>query len=75
MSKHDDLTYLGHVRDSIASIEEFVARGGKPLFNTDKAIQNAVIRELEIVGEATRNISYASSEISTRMFPGKSLLA
>ena len=57
MSKHNDLTYLGHTRDSISSIEEFLSRGGKNLFDKDKAIQNAIIRELEVIGEATRNVS------------------
>lgn len=62
MSKHNDLTYLKHVLDSIVSIEEFISRGGRELFDKDKAIQNAIIRELEVIGEATRNITYEFRE-------------
>lgn len=57
MGKHNNLVYVGHIRDSILAVEEFVGRGGKELFEKDKAIQNAIIKELEIIGEACRNIS------------------
>ena len=57
MGRHDDLIYLRHISDSISAIEEFTNRGGRELFDKDRAIQNAVIKELEIIGEACRNLS------------------
>ncbi|MBI2008691.1 DUF86 domain-containing protein [Candidatus Amesbacteria bacterium] len=57
MEQFNDLTYLRHILQSIGSIEDFLARGGRSLFDHDKAIQNAIIRELEIIGEACRNVS------------------
>lgn len=57
MGKHNDLTYLSHIRDSIGAIGDFTSRGGRELFDRDRAIQNAVIKELEIIGEACRNLS------------------
>lgn len=57
MGRHDNLTYLRHIGDSISAVEEFTTRGGRELFDKDRAIQNAVIKELEIIGEACRNLS------------------
>jgi uncharacterized protein with HEPN domain len=57
MVKKEDLIYLKHVRDSVLAIEEYISRGGKELYDKDRAIQMAVIKELEIVGEACRHVS------------------
>ncbi len=53
----DDLIYLEHIVESISNIEHFV-KGLTPqqfLKNVEK--QYAVIRGLEIIGEAVKNIS------------------
>jgi uncharacterized protein with HEPN domain len=56
MSKQNNRVYLRHIADSIARVEELVARGGRVLFDQDFAIQNAVVRELEVIGEAAAQI-------------------
>ena len=55
MSERDEL-YLEHVLQAIALIERFTA-GGREAFFGDEMVQSAVIRQLEIVGEAVRNLS------------------
>jgi uncharacterized protein with HEPN domain len=52
----DDRVYLGHIRDAIHDIEEYTA-GGRDAFMSDRMRQDAVIRKLEIVGEAVKHLS------------------
>ena len=47
--------YLRHILDAIASIEAYTSEG-REFFLRDRRTQDAVIRNLEIIGEATRNI-------------------
>lgn len=54
--KKDDQVYLKHIRDSIEKILTFTA-SKKGLFMSDEKTQDAVIRNLEIIGEAVRKIS------------------
>ncbi len=54
----DDLIFLQHIADAIKDIEEYT-RGGKEEFFSTKMIQDAVIRNLEIIGEAVKSISPA----------------
>jgi len=56
MSKDDSL-YLFHILDSISKIEDFIEDIDENEFKTNELIQSAVIRQLEIVGEATKQIS------------------
>jgi len=51
-----DLVYLCHIRDAIEKIERYVAVG-EAVFLTTTHWQDAVIRNLEIIGEATKRIS------------------
>lgn len=51
-----DLVYLCHIRDAIEKIERYVAVG-EEVFLTTTHWQDAVIRNLEIIGEATKRIS------------------
>lgn len=55
MSARDEL-YLAHVLEAIAAIERFTA-GGREAFFTNDMMQSAVIRQLEVVGEAVKNLS------------------
>lgn len=55
MSERDEL-YLEHVLQAITRIERFTS-GGREVFFGDEMVQSAVIRQLEIVGEAVRNLS------------------
>ena len=52
----DDRVYLLHIRDSVQRIFQYTA-AGKAVFFSETIIQDAVIRNLEIVGEAVKNIS------------------
>lgn len=50
MSDRDRL-FLGHILSAIADIAEFTTTGRKS-FIADRKSQSAVIRQLEIIGEA-----------------------
>ena len=52
----DDLAYLRHIADAIADIEKYTNDGRQDFFD-NKIIQDAVIRNLVIIGEAVKNIS------------------
>ncbi|MGD0697672.1 MAG: DUF86 domain-containing protein [Terriglobia bacterium] len=51
-----DRVYLLHIRDAIRRILEYT-REGKEAFMTRPIVQDAVVRNLEIVGEAVKNLS------------------
>jgi uncharacterized protein with HEPN domain len=51
-----DRLYLSHVRDAIARIEAYTSHG-RPAFFSETMVQDAVIRNLEIIGEAVKNLS------------------
>ncbi|HHY70193.1 MAG TPA: DUF86 domain-containing protein [Thermoanaerobacterales bacterium] len=53
----DDKVYLFHIIECIGNIENYI-EPGKAEFFKSKLIQDAVIRNLEIIGEATKNISF-----------------
>ena len=52
-----DKAYIQHILDAIRDIEEYLA--GKDFADLTKEIktQDAVVRKLEIVGEASKNLS------------------
>jgi uncharacterized protein with HEPN domain len=52
----DDRVYLLHIRDAINQIFEYVT-GGKAQFLEDRKTQDAVARNLEIIGEAVKRLS------------------
>lgn len=51
-----DQVYLHHILDAIEKIESYVAVG-RDAFMTISHWQDAVIRQLEIIGEATKRLS------------------
>lgn len=51
-----DRLYLHHILDALKKIEAYVAVG-RTVFLTTTHWQDAVIRQLEIVGEATKRLS------------------
>ncbi len=55
--KEDDV-YLKHILDAISDIEQFVAGLSQEAFFKNKEKQYAVLRALEIIGEATKNLSF-----------------
>lgn len=57
----DDRVYLLHVRDAIDRVRAYTA-GGKEAFFADTKTQDAVIRNLEVVGEAVKSVSAATRD-------------
>ena len=60
--KKDDLVYLKHIRDAIGRIGEYTHRADKRKFIKTPLIQDGVIRQIEIIGEATKNLSGKTKE-------------
>ena len=52
----DDKTYLGHILDAIDKVNVYTTEG-RDAFMADGKTQDAVVRNLEIVGEATKRLS------------------
>jgi len=50
------IDYLKHILEAINRIQHYVEDIDEPSFLTNELIQDAVIRNLEIIGEASRNI-------------------
>ncbi len=53
----EDNVYLKHILDTISDIEQFMQGLTKEDFFANKEKQYAVLRGLEIIGEATKNLS------------------
>ena len=53
----DDLVYIEHILDSIDKIEKYTNSIDVDEFIENDLIQDAVIRNFEIIGEATKKIS------------------
>jgi uncharacterized protein with HEPN domain len=51
-----DIVYLKHIQEAILRIESYVSVG-RDVFMTTSHWQDAVIRQLEIIGEAAKQIS------------------
>ena len=54
--KKDYEIFLLHILESIEIIESYMHKISKKRFFEDKKIQDAVIRRLEIIGEAVKNL-------------------
>ena len=55
--KKDDTVYLKHILDAIGDIHAFVKGMNRESFLNNKAIRYAVVRSLEIIGEASKHLS------------------
>jgi uncharacterized protein with HEPN domain len=53
--KKDPQVYLAHIRDAIGMIREYTVEGEAAFFR-DRKTQDAVIRNLEIIGEAVKQL-------------------
>lgn len=49
-------SYLGHIHEAIERIETYIPGMTAEQFGSNRMVQDAVIRNLEIIGEASRNI-------------------
>jgi len=56
MDKHDKV-FLIDILEAAQSTQEFIAGCSKSSFMTDKMCKSAVVHEIEIMGEATKQLS------------------
>ena len=57
MNYHDDIMYLRHIYDAAERIGEYIQGVNEATFNQTPLLQDGVIRQLEIIGEATKLLS------------------
>ena len=62
MTVRDDTLYLLHILDAIGQIESYLQNLGYEAYSQSRLVQDAVIRQLEIIGEATKNLSLEMRE-------------
>jgi uncharacterized protein with HEPN domain len=55
MTSRDSRLYLGHIRDAVADIAAYTAEG-RAAFFASKMMRAAVVRNIEIIGEATKRL-------------------
>lgn len=53
----DDNVYLQHILEAIQAIEEYLQGIDYDRFMSNRMVQDAVIRRIEVIGEATKNLS------------------
>lgn len=53
----DDLIYLEHILQSIIRIEEYMSGIDFEKFSNNFLLQDGIIRQLEIIGEASKHLS------------------
>ena len=54
--KKDPEVFLSHIIDSILLIEEYTNNASETEFHKNRSLQDAIIRRLEIIGEAVKNL-------------------
>ena len=57
MSKIDDLTRLKHIRDAVMITIDFIKGRNRDDLDNDQMLSLALVRLIEIIGEAANNIS------------------
>ena len=57
MNNKDDLAFIEHILESINAIKEFSKNMSKEELISNRLKQSAIVREIEIIGEAVKNIS------------------
>jgi uncharacterized protein with HEPN domain len=55
--KRDEKIYLQHILDAIAKTEKYLHDVDENSFTKNSLIQDGVIRQIEIIGEAARHLS------------------
>lgn len=53
----DDSVYLAHILDALKQIAAYTAEMDEFGFLNNRLVQDGVIRQFEIIGEATKNLS------------------
>ena len=57
MTERDDLVFIKHILESVKAIEEFSENLDEEELHSNRLKQSAIVREIEIIGEASKNIS------------------
>ena len=57
MKRRDDSVYLRHILDAIEAIGGYLQGVGREEFERTPMVQDAVIRQIEIIGEAAKHLS------------------
>jgi uncharacterized protein with HEPN domain len=57
MSKREDVEFLADVKEAVLRINAYIEDLSYEQFLEDKKTQDAVVRNLEIIGEAAKNVS------------------
>ncbi len=57
MKRRTDELYLQHILDAIAKIESYLEGVDEQSFRASSLVQDGVIRQIQIVGEAAKRIS------------------
>lgn len=60
MPAKNDRVYLEHILEAIGDIQQYTADGHNG-FLSDRMQQDAVIRKLQVIGEAVKNLSDATT--------------
>lgn len=53
----NDLAYIEHILYAISKIEDFTSSMARSQFDKNELVQDAVIRNIEIIGEASKRVS------------------
>ena len=63
----EDLAYTDHILDCIRKIKEFSSGLTFNEFNANELVQDAIIRNIEIIGEASKKISSSTKKTFYRI--------
>ena len=55
----DDRVYLEHIREAVEDISRY-ASAGRDAFFAERMRQDAILRKLEVIGQAVKNLSDAT---------------
>lgn len=55
--KRDDQVYLRHMHDAVRAVRSYLDGVGEASFKSSPILQDAVIRQIQILGEAAKRLS------------------
>lgn len=55
--KKDETVYLRHIIDAILAVAEYIEGVDEEAFKGNRLVQDGVIRQIQIIGEATKRLS------------------